>query len=159
MSKKHKKEEIIFKTSNLNEKDGININYDKEELIEKLPNLMSEITYKENVLKIEAVDSEFEQDINLDNEFTYCEDLSNPGALDFIRRCKNKEEALNILNYLLNRKEISENDHSLIMNKINEKDGLKRLIQQCGGYKTPGYYLKKYYNDERIINDYNSNND
>lgn len=153
MNKKRKKEEITLKTSDVNEKDGISINYSKEELKEKFPNLISEIDHKEKVLKIEAVNNEFEEAINSANDYDYCEDLSNPGALDFIRRCKNNDEALEVLNYLLKRDEISKQDHNFIVKKINEEDGLKKLINACGGYKSPGYYVRKYYKNIRINND------
>ncbi|MFW9951585.1 MAG: DUF2095 family protein [Candidatus Thorarchaeota archaeon] len=159
MNKKQKKEKIRLDSSDITEIDGLNINYDKRELLTKFPNLISEIDNKQKFLKIEAVDSKLEKGIKPSNDFKYCEDLSNLGAIDFIRRCKTNKEAINVLDYLLARKEISEQDHIFIVTKIHQKDGLKKLIEECGGYKTPGYYLKKYYNNVKIINDENTNND
>ena len=132
MNKKLKKEKKGLESSTINEENGLNINYDKQE--------------------IDAVQNKVEQGITPDNEFKYCEDLSNPGAIDFIRRCKTKEEAITVLDYLLNRKELSKQNHTFLIKKVNEVDGLKNLIEQCGGHKTPGYYMKKYYSDQKINN-------
>ena len=152
MNKKLKKEKKGLESSTINEENGLNINYDKQELMDRYPNLMSEIDDGQKAMKIDAVQNKVEQGITPDNEFKYCEDLSNPGAIDFIRRCKTKEEAITVLDYLLNRKELSKENHTFLIKKVNEVDGLKNLIEQCGGHKTPGYYMKKYYSDQKINN-------
>jgi hypothetical protein len=159
MNKKIKKDKVGLESSNINEENGLNITYDKQELMDKFPNLISEIDDKQKALKIDAVENKFEQGFTPDNKFKYCEDLSNPGAIDFIRRCKTKEEAITVLDYLLNRKELSKQDHTFLIKKVNEVDGLKKLIEQCGGYKTPGYYMKKYYSDEKVNNLKKTTND
>ncbi len=76
----------------------------------------------------------------------YEENLSNPGVIDFIRRCSNNKEAVEILDFLLKRNEITKDFYDELYFRITqEKDGLKRLINECGGFKKPGYYEKKFY--------------
>ncbi|MFW9973268.1 MAG: DUF2095 family protein, partial [Candidatus Odinarchaeota archaeon] len=75
----------------------------------------------------------------------------NPGIIDFLRRCTKNEEANEILDYLMERKEITQQDYSKYKNIISQEGGLKQLIDESGGLKRPGYYMKKYYKKE--IND------
>ncbi|MHA1291139.1 MAG: DUF2095 family protein [Promethearchaeota archaeon] len=72
-------------------------------------------------------------------------ELIDPGAIDFIRRCTTKEEAFEILDYLLERKELSLNKYKNLKNNIKKEGGLEKLINKYGGLKKPGYYLEKYY--------------
>ncbi len=65
----------------------------------------------------------------------------NPSIIDFIQRAENKSEALEVIDYMLRKGEISE----------PYADHLKKIIIQYGPrYFGPkredGYYLKKYYN-------------
>ena len=62
----------------------------------------------------------------------------NPDVIDFIRRCNNKEEALEIIEYLLNRQEIS-NDEAEQLSKQLENEGLRSF----GSKKEPGYYERR----------------
>ena len=71
--------------------------------------------------------------------------MINPGAIDFLRRCTQKEEAFEILDYLLKRNEITQQDYHKYKTIISQKGGLKRLINEFGGLKRPGYYMRKYY--------------
>ena len=129
-------------------KDGLKVQYNKEDLRKFYPHLMEEIDK----------DGEFPDE---DDSFSMEErkefkslkqkiqkqpdELINPGATDFIRRCKDEKEAFEILDYLLFRKEISQKEYDEFKTKINKKNGLKELIEECGGFKNPGYYEKKYY--------------
>jgi hypothetical protein len=66
-------------------------------------------------------------------------ELYNPGAVDFLRRCNTIEEAHEILNYLENRQEITSQEKSELLLKI-EKEGLRSF----GSKKSWGYYERKY---------------
>jgi hypothetical protein len=125
----------------------LKIGYDTEEFKRQFPQLMQELSEKKKSLKIEGVDYEIEQQNveSRENQNTkYCEDLHNPSVIDFIRRCTKVEDALKILDYLLERKELDFQDYNMLKNQINEEGGLEKLISDCGGLKTPGYYERKF---------------
>ena len=52
------------------------------------------------------------------------------------------------MEYLKDRKEIPLEDYHRYKNIILEEGGLKQLIEDCGGLKRPGYYMRKYYKKE-----------
>lgn len=143
------KEDI--KTPKVNDKDGLNIAYDREELKTYYPHLMNEISEKKKSVSIDSVEMSIEQDNKKENsdqnEFV-SEELTNPGAIDFIRRCNNDDEVIEILDYLLKRNEINSEEYNSLKNYIIDEGGLKDLIEKCGGHKEPGYYLRKYYYKE-----------
>lgn len=58
-----------------------------------------------------------------------------PGVIDFICRCKTEEEALEIIDYMLKKGEISE-EHAKDLRKQLEEKGLEFF----GEHRTPGYY-------------------
>ena len=72
-------------------------------------------------------------------------ELVNPGVIDFIRRCKNKEEAIEILDFCLKREEIGRNEYEKYKSIIMQKGGLDKIIKESGGRKNPGYYERNYY--------------
>ncbi|MHA2179797.1 MAG: DUF2095 family protein [Promethearchaeota archaeon] len=142
MERKNKDKEILNKL-NVENKEGLTVSYDKDELKEKFPHLTSEIVEKKKSVKIDSI----EKDIDLKQskvEISDPDELVNPGPIDFLRRCKNNDEALSILEYLLNRKEISEKDYYSFKNQILNGEGLKAFIDKHGGFKDQGYYEKKY---------------
>jgi hypothetical protein len=138
-----------FNKTKITDNNGLKVSYDKIELDEHLPHLMSEVSENKKSLKIDSVkfkiEQEFEETIHNSNKY-YPEELYNPKAIDFIRRCTKDEEAIEILDYLLKRKEISKEEYTLFKNQILLKDGLKKLIKECGGFKESGYYERKFRN-------------
>ncbi|MFX1323947.1 MAG: DUF2095 family protein, partial [Promethearchaeota archaeon] len=100
----------------INNEDGLTISYDKDDLIKHFPNLLTEIKGKRKLVKIGSVKG-------YDNAFP--RELVNPGAIDFIRRCTSEEEALNILDYLLKRKEISTKKYETLKEEICQENGLQ----------------------------------
>lgn len=60
-----------------------------------------------------------------------------PTPVDYIRRCKTVDEAREVLDYLLSRREISESEYSQLMN-ILVKGGLEAF----GGRKPDNYYYR-----------------
>jgi hypothetical protein len=142
MERKNKKKEMLNKMKVENE-EGLTISYDKEELKEKFPHLITEIDGKKKSVEIGSIES----NTNLEqpkDEKQYPNELVNPGAIDFIRRCTNNDEALKILDFLLKQNEISEKDYLSFKNEILNEDGLKNLIDKHGGFKDQGYYEKKF---------------
>ena len=119
MSDKEIKKKKPFKKARIKDNNGLKISYDKIELDEYLPHLMSEVSESKKSLKIDSVnfkiEQEFEELIQTSNNY-YPEELYNPKAIDFIRRCTNDEEAIEILDYLLGRKELSKEEYKLIKN-------------------------------------------
>ena len=132
----------------IDETDGLTISYETEELKKNLPHLLSEITENTQTYPIEEVQfSQTKQKESLleKREETLLDDLINPGVFDFLRRCSNEEEAVEILDYLLKRKEISETQYNTLREQLRKENGLADLIEQYGGFKKPGYYMRKYY--------------
>ena len=147
MEREEKKDAEKKKKLDVTNEDGLKIAYDKDELDRQFHQLMHELSEKKKSLKIKGIDYEIEQseDKNkLEKASNYCEDFLNPAAIDFIRRCNNREDALEILDYLLGRNELNIQDYDTLKNRIKEEDGLEKLIDECGGRKTPGYYERKF---------------
>jgi len=142
MEKKIKKKETLNKIK-VENNEGLTVSYDKDELNEKFPHLITEIAGKNKSIKIDSI----EKDTDLKQfklKSSSPNELVNPNAIDFLRRCTNRNEALNILEYLLKQKEISKKDYNSFKNQILKEEGLKEFIDKHGGFKGPGYYEKKY---------------
>jgi len=142
MERKNKKKEIPNKIK-VENKEGLTVSYDKDELKERFPHLITEIAGKKKFVKIDSIENtnDLKQSIV---EMSNTDELVNPGAIDFLRRCTNNDEALNILNYLLKQKEISEEDYNSLKYQILKGVGLKKFIDKHGGFKDRGYYERKY---------------
>lgn len=152
MEKNQKDKENSLKKPNIIDSEGLQISYEKNELEKQFPNLMSEISNKKSSVKINSVNLNIEPNSGnnaLNETQDYHEDLKNPGPIDFIRRCGNKNEAIEILDFLHKRNEITQETYKKLKNQIEKKDGLKKLIEEYGGFKTPGYYERKFY-DKKI---------
>jgi hypothetical protein len=156
--KRESDKEHDFKKAKVNREKGLNISYDQEEIKNFLPHLLKEIKGKKESVKIDAVDYEVERSESKDQESGEkeehdLEELRDPKAMDFIRRCSTKEEAMEILDYLLKREEISEEKAKSIKKEIKKENGLKDLIEKSGGFKSPGYYMRKYYLETATMNE------
>ncbi|NHV98687.1 MAG: DUF2095 family protein [Thaumarchaeota archaeon] len=62
-----------------------------------------------------------------------------PNVFDYIRRCDSAEEAFQIIDFLVSRKELSENVARVIKRRIMEKG-----VRFYGPKKQIGYYVEKY---------------
>ncbi|MFW9879673.1 MAG: DUF2095 family protein [Candidatus Thorarchaeota archaeon] len=148
MEENNKKSKYTKKVK-IEESNGLKISYNKDELNRKFPHLIEEISLKKKLVQIDSFKMEVEQDyeekLQKSNKL-YPDELYNPSAIDFLRRCTNNEEAINILDYLLKRNELTKQDYNKFKTIISKEGGLKRLIEESGGLKRPGYYLRKYYN-------------
>lgn len=146
--KDEKNEKKTFEDIKIQHKDGINVEYDKEYLQRKFPHLMSEMSNKEQSIKIDSITSEIEKskdEVSLKNEVKIPNELINPGAIDFLRRCNTNEEAFEIIDFLLQKKQLTREEYDDIHGKIVQEEGLKKLIEERGGLKKKGYYERKYY--------------
>jgi hypothetical protein len=148
MEKKPKDKESSLKKPKAIDFEGLRINYETSELEKQFPNLISEISNKKKTIKIDSVNLNPEyntEDKKLNASEDYQEDLKNPGAIDFIRRCSSVTEAIEVLDYLLKRKEINPDEYKMLKNQIRKKNDLKKLIEKYGGFKKPGYYEREFY--------------
>jgi hypothetical protein len=156
MEREERKETELKKNVDVTDEDCLKIAYDTEELESQFPQLMRELSEKKKSLKIKGVNFEIEQikeEPKVSQDVNFCEDLLNPGAIDFIRRCKKKDDALEILDYLLERNELNIQDYYALKNRIEEEGGLEKIVAECGGLKKPGYYERKF---QRKINRLNT---
>ncbi|UCC18643.1 MAG: DUF2095 family protein [Promethearchaeota archaeon] len=156
MGKKNNSKKNL-KNFEVEESNGLKISYNKDELKKQFPHLVNEISSKRKMIQIDSYKMNIEQNSKQEISETtdkYPNELYNPKAIDFLRRCTKKKEAINILDYLLKRNEITQKEYNLYLNIISKEGGLKRLIDESGGLKRPGYYMRKYYkkpiNDQKI---------
>ncbi len=160
--KKEDKNRKSKKKINVEDNEGLTLSYNREELDEHFPHLIKELFEKKKSIKIESLDNEieqiFEEEHQRSNEL-YPNELYNPGAVDFIRRCTTKEEAIKILDYLLKRNEITNEDYNRYRNCISQEDGLEKFINEGGGLKRSGYYIRKYYKKSPNNQKLNNNDD
>ncbi len=61
----------------------------------------------------------------------------NPTVIDFIRRCKSIEEALEIIDFMEGRGEISSEYSRKLKEQLKNKG-----LRSFGPYKKPGYYFE-----------------
>jgi len=137
----------LKKNLEINEEEGLNVSYDKSDLEAQFPQLMYELSVKKKTIKIEGVGDDIESEqaeIEENSKEPYCEDLKNPGAIDFLRRCTETKDALKILDFLLEQNKLSPMDYHRIKNRLKEEGGLKKLLLEYGGLKTSGYYERKF---------------
>jgi hypothetical protein len=132
-----------YNKPDIKKKNGLTIVYDKEEFNERFPHLINEINGKKNTVKIESVERVLNGG-NFVSDNLHPRELVNPGAIDFIRRCTTLKEAFSILDFLLKRQELSKSDYENIKIQIQQEQNLKSFIDKHGGFKSPGYYEKKY---------------
>jgi hypothetical protein len=66
---------------------------------------------------------------------------------------------LAILDYLLERKELDLEDYNVLISQIKVEGGLEKLIADCGGLKTPGYYERKFPRKIKILEKDQSKNE
>jgi len=131
--------------------EGLKISYEKGELKSKFPHIVEEISGNKKSLKIDSFRTLINENSKRNLQSSkkpYPRELFDPEPIDFIRRCKTVEEAMNILDFVFKRKEISKKDYNSLKNQIKGDDGLIALIEKFGGFKKPGYYERKYRNDK-----------
>ncbi|MEM2740106.1 MAG: DUF2095 family protein [Candidatus Bathyarchaeia archaeon] len=68
------------------------------------------------------------------------DELRNPDAVSFLRRCDTDEEAYEVIDYLERKGEISKEYAESLRRQVRE-----RGVRSFGSRKPMGYYLLKYY--------------
>ena len=58
-----------------------------------------------------------------------------PGVVDFICRCETEEEAMEIIDYMLKKGDLTEDYAEMLKNQLKEKG-----LEFFGEHRTPGYY-------------------
>ena len=104
--------------------------YSREEFRRLFPNLAREIERRSMVINIDGIRSTPEEAEKIAT-------TKLPTAVDYLRRCDNDEEAREVINYLLKRGEISEEEAEKLLEQL-EKEG----VRSFGSRKTPGHYLR-----------------
>lgn len=112
-----------------------------EKTFKKLfPNLYREISEKKMHISIDAVRTSIEGG-EAEAEKSR-EAPSMPTVVDYLRRCENDEEALEVIEYLERRGEIT-NDEAVKLKKQIKDHG----VRSFGSKKEWGYYSEKYLRD------------
>jgi len=107
-----------------------------EKTFKKLfPNLYREMTQKKMALPIDEVRTSQEE---AEREASRPK-ISLPGPIDYIRRCEDDEEAIEVINYLEKRGEINKEEAEKLRKQVKE-----RGVRSFGKKKEWGYYSTKY---------------
>ena len=156
----NKKDKKSFKKIEITNNDGLKISYDKKELETFTPHILAEISKENKTLRIDSIKHE-NKSSNDHPKKVYSShlpsELINPGVIDFIRRCSTQEEAVEILDYLFKKAEIRQEEYQKLKKQICQEGGLKKIIEESGGFKKPGYYLRKYYKKDFNSQKFKSN--
>jgi len=67
-----------------------------------------------------------------------------PGVLDYLGRCGNEDEAVEVITYLVNKGELDDEEARKLMKRI-EREGLRAVSER----REFGYYLDKYYDPDK----------
>lgn len=104
---------------------------DVEEFRRKFPALYKEIVERKMALRVSGVRNmkEFAEE-----EAAH----KSPTVIDYLRRCDTEEQGREVINYLRNRGEISEEVAESLLKQLNEKG-----IRSFGSRKQPGHYLRE----------------
>jgi hypothetical protein len=107
------------------------IEMSKEEFRKKFPHLAAEMEAR---LMAKAVGG-----VRWEGAENY-DELRNPDAIAFIRRCDTEAQAFEIIAYLEGKGEISKDYAEKLRMQLKE-----RGLSSFGTKKEPGYYFHKYY--------------
>ena len=120
--------------------------------LKKYPYLKKELEEKKKMISLTLIDEEeaklLEDDFELEEEEEKTEINTNsdpnsligfiPTAIDFIRRCDTKEQAIEIINYLLKRGELNTIDASKLKKQLSAKG-----LRSFGSKKDAGFYFNQ----------------
>ncbi|MHA2060610.1 MAG: DUF2095 family protein [Candidatus Ranarchaeia archaeon] len=122
---------------------------DRKEIKKKFPNLSKELAGKKAVVPIKGVriteGKESPEEKSTSPKETATSDFApgrifsgyDPGAIDFIRRCKRKEEALEIIDYLEEKNQITKSAADKFRKQLDEHG-----LRSFGDPKQWGHYEK-----------------
>lgn len=116
---------------------------DEREFKKLFPHLYREIIQKKKSLLIDAIRA------SIDEGETEAEKRgeapSMPTVIDYLRRCEDDEEALQVIDYLERRKEISSEEAEKLKKQVREFG-----VRSFGSKKEWGYYSEKYLKDSTL---------
>ncbi len=134
-----KKDSIREKNKKIKELTKEYMDSDKD-FEDVFPNLAKEMELSESKISMKGI----RWNIKKTKDKEDLDELKNPDIIAFIRRCQFDEQAIEIIDYMLKKGEITEEYAEKLKIQL-ETEGLRSF----GSQKKPGYYLKKYlYNNE-----------
>jgi hypothetical protein len=108
---------------------------EKERFKRTFPHLAEEMTDEKNRLSIKSVRSDPES-----GEKAASSTLEGyePDVIDFLRRCDNEKQAIEVINYLEKKGEISSNQAAKLKKQLKEKG-----VRSFGKKKGENYYIRQ----------------
>ncbi|NHJ86377.1 MAG: DUF2095 domain-containing protein [Asgard group archaeon] len=117
---------------------------------EKYPSILEEVKKMKKSVplkyvceeKAQEIEEDLEKEAELKGKIEYIEDPYryagyDPSVIDFLRRCDTDEQAIEIIDYLEKKSEIT-NDEATKLKKQLKKDGLRSF----GEKKEQGFYFR-----------------
>jgi len=108
---------------------------EKERFERMFPHLVDEMTSEKNRLSIKAPRSEPEGEGKEDSS-TF--EGYEPGVVDFLRRCDDEKQAVEVINYLEKKGEISSSHAAKLKKQLKEKG-----VRSFGTKKGENYYIRQ----------------
>lgn len=115
------------------------IDEEEEKFRKKYPKISEEIEKEKTNIPITRIRSK-----DVQEESEEFDELRNPDVISFIRRAENSEQANEIIDYCLEKREIDEE----FANKLKLQLALHG-VRSFGSKKEPGYYEKKFRKKEK----------
>jgi len=147
----NKKEKKSEKESNMNSNNDLKVNLPPEILnisqkvsVEDMgklfPHLHAEISDDKMAIGIDSVEGDFAPSKDDDDFLTSNDPYSHfePSVIDYIRRAKTEEEAIEVIKFSLKQGSLDEDEALKLIGQIR-KDG----VRSFGPIRTPGHYFRK----------------
>ncbi len=111
------------------------MNVEKERFKRMFPHLADEMVSEKNRVPIKSIRSEpeFKEKAAASTFEGY-----DPDIIDFLRRCDNEKQALEVINYMEKRGEITSSHAAQLKKQLKEKG-----IRSFGAKKSEDYYLRQ----------------
>lgn len=104
---------------------------DWEEFKKKFPNLAREMENRVQTVSIGGVRTYDTEEFD---------ELKMPDAISYLRRCETEEQAVEVIDYLERKGEITKDYADTLRKQLKEKG-----VRSFGSLKKPDYYMRKYY--------------
>lgn len=112
---------------------------DRKTFRKLFPNLYREIELKKMSISIDAVRLD---EVEAEKEASRPKSPTLPTLIDYLRRCDTDEEALEVINYLERRGEVTSEHAEKLRKQVTEHG-----VRSFGKKKEWGYYSTKYLGD------------
>jgi len=117
--------------------DFQSLSFDKEVFKELFPHLAEELETNTFSVEIHGVRGKVTDE-------TVVDELRHPDVISFIRRAETEEQALEVIDYMERKGEISKEYADKLRKQLKDKG-----LRSFGPKKEPGYYFKRYYKKSR----------